>query len=122
MLRTRVTVRQLFPEHGPAPVDARTDGPQLDAQGSSHFVVGEAFQVAKDDGGAEVRRQFLQGGLDIQVLVVQFKALFRSGFTAGQPGLRVFGEGIGSGGVLVTGSVVTVGEARGLRRLREAEA
>jgi hypothetical protein len=28
----------------------------------------------------------------------------------------VFGEGIGSGGVLVTGSVVTVGQARGLFR------
>lgn len=34
----------------------------------------------------------------------------------------VFGEGIGSGGVLVTGSVVTVGEARGLLKLREPEA
>lgn len=30
----------------------------------------------------------------------------------------VFGEGIGSGGVLVTGSVVTVGEARALLKPR----
>jgi len=34
----------------------------------------------------------------------------------------VFGEGIGSGGVLVTGSVVTVGEARRLLRRREPAA
>ena len=32
----------------------------------------------------------------------------------------VFGEAIGSGGVLVTGSVVTVGEARHLLRRRGA--
>jgi dihydrofolate synthase/folylpolyglutamate synthase len=30
----------------------------------------------------------------------------------------VFGEGLGSGGVLVTGSVITVGEARALIRRR----
>jgi hypothetical protein len=30
----------------------------------------------------------------------------------------VFGEGLGSGGVLVTGSVITVGEARALLRSR----
>jgi dihydrofolate synthase/folylpolyglutamate synthase len=34
----------------------------------------------------------------------------------------VFGEGLGSGGVLVTGSVITVGEARALLRRREATA
>ena len=34
----------------------------------------------------------------------------------------VFGEGLGSGGVLVTGSVITVGEARALLRPRGAGA
>jgi dihydrofolate synthase/folylpolyglutamate synthase len=33
----------------------------------------------------------------------------------------VYGEAIGSGGVLVTGSVITVGEARSMLRPRESE-
>ena len=94
LLGTRVPVCQLLPKHGPAAVDPRADGAQLHAQRFRHFVVGQAFEVAEDDGGAEVRGKLLQRGLDVQVQVVELEALFRTGLAAGKPRLRILGEGV----------------------------
>ena len=85
LLRAGVAVRELFTEHRPAAVNPRPDRSEFDVQRGGDFVVGEPFEVAQHDGGAEVRRQFLQGGLDIEVQVVEFEALLRPGLRARQP-------------------------------------
>jgi len=65
---------------------------------------------------AEVARGIF--GIDRVYVAPRLDDAIEQGATLAEEG-GVFGEAIGSGGVLVTGSVVTVGEARGMLRRRE---
>jgi hypothetical protein len=41
-------------------VDTAADRTELDAQGGGDLLVGQALDVAQDDGGAEVGRQLVE--------------------------------------------------------------
>jgi dihydrofolate synthase / folylpolyglutamate synthase len=65
---------------------------------------------------AEVARGIF--GIDRVYVAPRLDDAIEQGATLAEEG-GIFGEAIGSGGVLVTGSVVTVGEARGMLKRRE---
>jgi dihydrofolate synthase / folylpolyglutamate synthase len=64
---------------------------------------------------AEVARGIF--GIDRVYVAPRLDDAIEQGATLAEEG-GVFGEAIGSGGVLVTGSVITVGEARGMLKPR----
>ena len=72
-------------------VDAAADGAELDAQGRRDLLVGQALDVAEDDGDAELRGERVEGRLDLRVEVGVGVDLLGAGRGAGQP-LGVLGQ------------------------------
>ena len=70
-------MRQRLAEQRAAAVDAATHGAQLDVERRRDLLVRETFDIAQDDGGAEVRRQLVERGLDVPVEVVVVVDLLR---------------------------------------------
>lgn len=58
--RAGVAVCELLAKHGAAPVDAGADSAQFHAKSFCDLVIRKALKITKNDGGPEVRRQFLQ--------------------------------------------------------------
>ena len=65
--RGRGAVGERLAQHGAAAVDAGADGAELDVEDLGDLLVGQPLDVAEHDGGAEVRRQLGQRGLDVVV-------------------------------------------------------
>ena len=58
-------MRQRLAQGGAAAVDAGADGAELDVEGGRDLLVGEALDVAEDDGGAELRWERVERRLDV---------------------------------------------------------
>ena len=72
---------------GAAPVDASSDRAALDPQGGGDLLVGEPLDVAENDCGAELRRQGVEGALDVVVEVGLLVGPFGPRLGATKPGL-----------------------------------
>ena len=64
---------------------ARTHGAKLDAQRGGDLLVGQALDIAQHHGGTKVRRQGVQGTLNVVVKVGVGVVLLRADLLGGQP-------------------------------------
>jgi hypothetical protein len=86
-------------------VDAGADGAELGVEDLGDLLVGQALDVAEDDGGPEVRRQLGQGPLHVVVEGAVGVVVVRRGDGAAQPGGTLVGEGVEADPLLAAGLV-----------------
>src|SRR5512133_3690829 len=79
-------------ELGAASVNAAPDRAELDAERGGDLLVGEPFDVAENDGGAEVRVQAVKCRLDVGVEDPIVVPRLRRRLTPGQPLGCIVGE------------------------------
>src|SRR5690606_9688259 len=64
-LLLRSIMRKVLTQCRTAAMDAAAHGGELDAEGGADLVVGQGLDVAEHDGGAELRGQRVEGGLQV---------------------------------------------------------
>ena len=75
-----------------APVDARANGAQLDAEELGDLLIAEALDVAEDDGDPEVRGQRVECGLDVGLVGAIVEQLGRPGLAGRESVAGVLGQ------------------------------